>query len=141
MGLLTWRTLDDNPCWSIAEHIALRHLRPSGEAAKSCGPGPFSMGELEANRRILDAAGFEDVTITQLDASLCMGRTLQEATEYQMVVGPAGHVIREAGEAGRQAAPDIQNELRATLRSHQRGDGSVWLDSSTWFISGRTPRD
>jgi ubiquinone/menaquinone biosynthesis C-methylase UbiE len=141
IGLIAWRSLANNPCWSIAEQIALRHVPPPGEQAQTCGPGPFSMSDLETNHSIMAAAGFKEVSIAQLDASLCVGRTLQEATEYQMVVGPAGYVIREAGEAGLRAAADIQNALSQALRSYRRSDGSVWLDSSTWFISGRTPRE
>lgn len=141
VGLIAWRSIEHNPCWAIAEQIALRYVPPAGDEAQSCGPGPFSMGDLETNRRVMAAAGFEDVTIAQLDASLCVGRTLQEALEYQMIVGPAGYVIREAGPDGERAAPDIQNALRRALRSHLRSDGSVWLDSSTWFVRGRTARD
>jgi SAM-dependent methyltransferase len=141
LGLIAWRSLADNPCWSLAERIALRHLPPPGEQAQSCGPGPFSMADRETNERILQAAGFESVVSTQLDAELCVGRTLEEAIDYQMLVGPAGFVIREAGAAGERAVSDIQWELTRVLDDYIREDGSVWLPSSTWFVSARTPRD
>lgn len=140
VGLIAWRKQVENPCWAVAEAIASARLPQPGEHAQSCGPGPFSMGDYETNLRIMDAAGFEDVTITQIDADLCVGRTLEEAVDYQMIVGPAGYVIREAGAAGQLAAPEIHGALRQALRTYVRDDGSVWLASSTWFVTGRKPR-
>jgi SAM-dependent methyltransferase len=140
LGLIAWRSIRYNACWKLAEEVALRHLPPPGEQAQTCGPGPFSMADAETDRRILEAAGYVDVALTQFDADLCVGRTLEEAIEYQMVVGPAGYVIREAGEAGMRATTKIREDLRDVLREHRRDDGSVWLGSSTWFVTGRKPR-
>jgi len=140
LGFIAWRGIDDNPCWKLAETIALRHLPAPGEQAKSCGPGPFSMAGLETNHRIMEAAGFEDVSIAPYEAELCVGRTLDEAIEYQMAVGPAGYVIREAADAGARAEPAIRRDLRKALQGHVRDDGGVRLGSSTWFVSGRRPR-
>jgi SAM-dependent methyltransferase len=141
LGLICWRSVAHNPCWALAEEVALRHAPPPGEQAQTCGPGPFSMADRETDERILHAAGFEDVRFVQQDAELCVGRTLQEAIDYQMLVGPAGYVIREAGAAGVEATPAIRAELRRVLQPHLRSDGSVWLASSTWFLRARTPRD
>lgn len=140
LGLIAWRSLKHNECWRIAEEVALHHLPPPGEQAQTCGPGPFSMADAETDRRILEAAGYVDIALTQFDAPLCVGRTLAEAIDYQMVVGPAGYVIREAGEAGERVAAAIRTDLGRVLRGHVREDGSVWLGSSTWFVSGRTPK-
>jgi ubiquinone/menaquinone biosynthesis C-methylase UbiE len=140
LGVISWRSITHNPCWQLAEAVALQHLPRPGERAQTCGPGPFSMADHETNLRIMQASGFEDVTITQFDAELCVGRTLEEALEYQLIVGPAGYVIREAGAAGEQATPDIRRELSRVLQEYRRNDGSVWLGSSTWFVRARTPR-
>jgi SAM-dependent methyltransferase len=140
LGLIAWRNIAANPCFHLAEQVALRHLPPPGDPVQSCGPGPFSMADRETDARILQASGFEDVAFTQLDAELCVGRTLAEALDYQMLVGPAGFVIREAGAAGQRAASAIERELSRLLLDHAREDGSVWLPSSTWFIRARTPR-
>jgi ubiquinone/menaquinone biosynthesis C-methylase UbiE len=141
IGLLNWRSVADNPCWSLAEQVALRHLPPPSDQAQSCGPGPFALAHRETNERIMAAAGFTAVTHTQLDAELCVGRTLDEAVEYQMAVGPAGFVIREAGAAGERATDAIRRELRELLSRHRREDGRVWMGSSTWFIQARTGGD
>jgi SAM-dependent methyltransferase len=140
LGLIAWRGIADNACWGLAEQVALRHLPRPGELAQTCGPGPFSMADRETNARILQASGFEEFTITSIDAELCVGRSLEEALEYQLVVGPAGFVIREAGEAGQHALPGIRRELSQLLQDHRRADGSVWLGSSTWFAAARKPQ-
>jgi ubiquinone/menaquinone biosynthesis C-methylase UbiE len=140
LGLIAWRGIAHNPCWELAEAVALRHLPRPGEQAQTCGPGPFSMGDRETDARIMQASGFEEITITQYDAELCVGRTLDEALEYQLVVGPAGYVIREAGAAGEDAMPEIRRELSRVLQDFRRTDGTIWLASSTWFVSARTPR-
>lgn len=137
LGLITWRPLADNPCMELAERIALRHLPPPSDRALTCGPGPFSMSDRDTVQRMLEASGFQATTITQVDAQLCGGSTLEEAVDFQMLVGPAGFVIREAGPEGERAADAIRREIRQTLEQHQRDDGSVWLASSTWFISAR----
>jgi len=141
LGLICWRSVAHNPCWGLAERVALRHVQPPGEQAQTCGPGLFSMADRETDERILHAAGFEDVRVVQQDAEVCVGRSLQEAVDYQMLVGPAGYVVREAGARGAQATPAIRAELSRALKPHIRSDGSVWLASSTWFLRARTPRD
>jgi hypothetical protein len=96
------------------------------------------LSDRETNERIMAASGFTDVTLTQFDAEICVGRTLDEAVEYQMAVGPSGFVIREAGAAGERAASAIRSDLRELLSRHTRKDGRVWMGSSTWFIHART---
>ena len=137
LGLIVWRSLEHNECWQIAEEIALRYLPPPGEPAQMCSPGPFSMADPETDRRILEAAGYVDIELTQFDAPLCVGRTLAEAVEYQTSVGPGGYVMRELGE---RALAALRAALQQVLRGYVREDGSVWLGSSTWFVSGRSPR-
>lgn len=139
LGLICWRSIADNPCWGASEAIALRHLGAPTEPAATCGPGPFAMADAATNERILLAAGFEDIRHRRIDRPVCVGRDVDEALAFQLEVGPAGFVIREAGVVANAAQPLIERELRALLVDHQRADGSVWMDSSTWFVTARTP--
>ncbi|MGF1469009.1 MAG: class I SAM-dependent methyltransferase [Sandaracinaceae bacterium] len=133
--MLAWRTIRDNPCWGEAEAIALSHLPAPSDDADTCGPGPFSMADPETVTRMLEAASLEGATFHRIDAELCIGRTLDEAVEYMMLVGPAGFVIREAKEAADAVLDTIVEEMRARFRRARRADGSVWMPSSTWLIS------
>lgn len=137
--LIVWRSLADNPCWGAAKEVALRHLPPPGDGASTCGPGPFSMASEETDRAMLEAAGFPEVELfKRIDADVCIGRTIEEAIDYQILVGPSGEIIREAGEEGQRKLPDVRRELHALLEPHLR-DGGVFMPSSTWAIMARKP--
>lgn len=132
-----WQPLARNPAWREAEAVALRHLPEPGEGGKACGPGPFSMGDPASNREIVAAAGLEVVEQVSLNIPICIGRTIDEAIAFQMLVGPAGYLIREAGALGVERVPAIERELRSLFHDHLREDGSVWMRSSSWLISAR----
>lgn len=139
--LIVWRTIQDNPCWGSAKEIALRHLPPPGDQARTCGPGPFSMADEETDRAMLTAAGFDRVEMfRRVDAEICIGTDVEEAIDYQMLVGPAGEIVREAGEEGSRKLERIRADLRAMLAEFQRADGGVWMPSSTWAIMARKTR-
>jgi SAM-dependent methyltransferase len=132
--LIVWRSLSDNPCWGAAKEVALRHLPPPGDGAATCGPGPFSMASEETDRAMLEAAGFTDVKVfRQINADVCIGRTIDEAIDYQLLVGPSGEIVREAGELGQQKLPALRADLDALMSPHLKDDG-VWMPSSTWSI-------
>jgi ubiquinone/menaquinone biosynthesis C-methylase UbiE len=135
--LIVWRSLADNPCWGAAKEVALRHLPPPGDAAATCGPGPFSMASEETDRAMLQAAGFSKVELfKQIDADLCIGRDIEEAIDYQLLVGPSGEIVREAGELGQRKVPELREDLRSLMEPYLRNDG-VWMPSSTWAIMAR----
>lgn len=137
--LIVWRSLTDNPCWGAAKEIALRHLPPPGDDAATCGPGPFSMANEETDREMLQAAGFPDVELfKRIDADVCIGRDIEEAIDYQILVGPSGEIVREAGEEGQRKLPAIRKDLRELMEPYLRAEG-VFMPSSTWAIMARKP--
>jgi len=61
---------------------------------------------------------------------------VEEAIDYQILVGPSGEIVRRRrGRAA--AAPADRTELGALMKAHRRADGSVWMPSSTWAIMAR----
>ncbi len=137
--LIVWRRIEDNPCWGKAKEIALEYLPPPGGQAKTCGPGPFSMADEDTDRAMLKVAGFPEVELFQrVDAEVCMGRDLEEAVDFQILVGPSGEIIREAGEEAEEKLPEIRQAIGDFLSRHLREDG-VYLPSSTWAIMARKP--
>jgi ubiquinone/menaquinone biosynthesis C-methylase UbiE len=132
--LIVWRTLADNPAWGAAKTVVREFLPPPGESALTCGPGPFSWADEETDRGMLKAAGFTEVECFERnDANICVGRTVDEAIDYQILVGPSGEIVREAGDEGQRRLPEIRARLAEMLREHLR-DGGVFLRSSTWMI-------
>jgi SAM-dependent methyltransferase len=137
--LIVWRSLTDNPCWGAAKEVVLRHLPPPGDNASTCGPGPFSMANEETDRAMLQAAGFPDIDIfKRIDANVCIGRDLEEAIDYQILVGPSGEIVREAGEEGQRKLSRIREDLSDFLKPYVRDEG-VFMPSSTWAIMARKP--
>ncbi len=135
--LIVWRSLADNPAWAAAKRVVLELLPPPGASAQTCGPGPFSWADEETDRRMLAAAGFDRVELFErIDVDMCVGRTVDEAIDYQILVGPSGEIVREAGEEGKRRLPEIRARLAALLRPHTREDG-VYMASSTWMIAAR----
>ena len=72
------------------------------------------------------------------DADTCIGKDIDEAIEFAMALGPAGEIIRLAGEEGERLKPAVIEALKETLAPYLKDTG-VWTPSSTWFITARNP--
>ncbi len=141
LTMIVWRKREDNP-WMHEAELAVKHIVPvvSHEETDQvhCGPGPFSMAGADVVSDMLRIAGFERVGFERYDTDICIGRTLADAVEFAMALGPAGEIIRLAGEAGQKLKPDVVAALRRTLAGHMRSDG-VWVGSSSWFVTAFNP--
>jgi ubiquinone/menaquinone biosynthesis C-methylase UbiE len=133
--MLVWRRLEDNPWAAIPRQIARKHLPPA-PGAPSGGPGPFSMADEDGVRAILDAAGWTAVELERLDATMPLGDTIDDAVAFQVTLGPAGQIIREAGDLGRERRPLIEAELREALAPLASAQG-LRLASSSWCVMAR----
>lgn len=138
LTMIVWRTMSDNPWLGSAKEIALKHLPPPGEDADTCGPGPFSMAGQDMVTGQLKAAGYVDIDFQRVDAPVRMGDTIADAIGFQLALGPAGEVYREAGELGEQKREAIEADLRSLLAPHVTDDGVV-MASSSWVITAKNP--
>lgn len=136
---ITWRTIDDNPWLGVPKATVLRFLPPPGEDAATCGPGPFAMANPDVVRAQLAAAGFVDATFERVDGPVMVGRDVEQAIDFQLMLGPAGEIVREAGELADARRGEIDEALRAELGRYVASDGSVRMQSSSWTITARNP--
>ncbi len=136
---IVWRTIDDNPWLGVPKDVVLRFLPPPGEDAATCGPGPFSMANPEVVGAQLKAAGFADPSFARVDGPVMVGRDVEQAVEFQMALGPAGEVVREAGEEALRRKDEIERALREQIARYRQPDGSVVLQSSSWTVTARNP--
>ena len=135
---ITWRALDQNPWCAIPKQVVLDFLPPPGEQAESCGPGPFSMASTEVVATQLKAAGFQDIAFERIDGPVMVGSTVEQAMQFQLAIGPAGEIFREAGIEAERRRNEIEGALSDTL-AHYAQDGKVIMPSSSWTITARNP--
>ena len=138
MTMIVWRAIDDNPWLGMPKDVVLKILPPPGDDGRTGGPGPFSMANQEMVTKQLEIAGYTDIKFERVDAPLMVGNTLDDAIDFQLAVGPAGEVYREAGDLALERNDEIVATLKAELGKHETPDG-VFLDSSSWVISARNP--
>jgi len=138
MTMIVWRTIDDNPWLGMPKDVVAQILPPPGDDARTCGPGPFSMADQDMVTSQLNIAGYDDVAFARVDAPLMVGNTLEDAINFQLALGPAGEIYREAGELAVERHDEIVAALSNELKKHETPEGIV-LDSSSWVISARNP--
>lgn len=137
---IVWRRKAESPFWAETEQVVLRFLsRPEEYEADTCGPGPFSMGNPETTRGILEAAGFEEVELHRRDFDYYMGRDMDEAIDALLAIGPGAELIRLNGDHGESRRPEIAEALADHYARWRRPDGSVVGRASVWYVTATNP--
>jgi SAM-dependent methyltransferase len=124
--MLVWQTRDRNE-WATAIAQALPDASP---APAPGGPGPFSLADPTVTEDILTAAGFADVSLTDVHERVYYGA--DSATAHDAVLRLLGLNDRLA-DLDAAAAAEARTRLRATLDAHDTGDG-VYFDSRAWLV-------
>ena len=135
--MVVWRRKLDNDWLHRAELIVDQFVtEPEETDEPTCGPGPFSMADADTTSHILVNAGFDEIAFHRSDLEIRIGRDLEHAVEFATALGPAGEVIRLAGEDAERIRPQIAAALREALAEFVRQDG-VWAPASTWIVAAR----
>ena len=141
LTMIVWRRREENP-WLYEAELRVRDIvsvvAHDDTDQVHCGPGPFSMAGPDMVSTMLRGAGYRDISFERFDADICIGKDVDEAIEFAMALGPAGEIIRLAGEEGETRKRDVAAALRDALSPYAR-DTRVWAPSSTWFVSARNP--
>jgi len=136
MTMIVWRELAENPWLALPKEVIRRYLPAPGAEARTCGPGPFSMADTDVVTTQLTVAGYKDIQFERIDARVMVGKTLDEAVDFQLALGPAGEIYREAGEDAKLQHELIAAAIKAELAPFQTPDG-VFMDSSSWKVTAR----
>jgi SAM-dependent methyltransferase len=137
--MVVWRRKLDNDWLHRAETVVEEFVEEPEETDEpTCGPGPFSMANADTTSDILLTAGFREVELRRCDIPILIGRDLDHAVEFATAIGPAGEVIRLAGDEAEKIRPQIEAALREALAEFQGPDGVV-AEASTWIVSARAP--
>lgn len=137
--MVVWRQKPDNEWLHRAEAVVERFVTEPDETDEpTCGPGPFAMANADTTSGMLKSAGFEEIALRRCDLPYRMGRDLDEAVALTTAIGPAGEVIRLAGDEAEQLRPQIEAALREAFAEYDTADGVV-ASSSTWIVSAVAP--
>jgi ubiquinone/menaquinone biosynthesis C-methylase UbiE len=140
---VVWRKREDN-AWLHDAEKCVKKIVPvishDETDAVHCGPGPFSMAGPDMVSEMLQIVGFEGISFERFDTEIMIGKDIDEAIDFTMTYGPAGEIIRLAGEEGERLKPEVRTALRKVLSGHVREDKSVWAPSSSWIITAYNPR-
>ncbi len=133
--MVVWRRRTDNDWLYRAQTIVEGIVsRPEQYDEPTCGPGPFSMADADTTSEILAHAGYSEVCLHRCDLPIMIGRDVDEAIDFVMAIGPAGEILRLAGDHAAHLHEDVRNALRAGLEEFRDGDG-VRAPASTWVVS------
>ena len=137
--MVVWRAKVENEWLYRAQTITERFLaKPQEYDAPTCGPGPFSMSNADTVSDILISAGFEAVTLHRRDLPIMIGRDIDEAVEFVMSLGPAGEILRLAGDRATHLHNPVANALRDGL-ADWTGPEAVTAPSSSWIVTAVNP--
>jgi ubiquinone/menaquinone biosynthesis C-methylase UbiE len=138
--MVVWRRKLDNDWMHAAELVVKRYVdEPEETDEPRCGPGPFSMADADTVSAQLLAAGFEDVAFARSDIDILMGLDMDEAVELVMAIGPAGELLRMAGDDAKEIRPKLAALIRDAFEGFVGDDGGLYGPSSTWIVQARAP--
>ncbi len=139
---LCWCRKAESPIWSETERVVRRFLsRPEEYEVDTCGPGPFSLGNPDTLRGILEASGFERAELSRRDFDYYIGEDMDEAVEALLAIGPGAELIRLCGDDGEARRPEIAEALARHYRDcgWEQSDGSIVGRGSVWIATAVNP--
>lgn len=133
--MVVWRDRTANEWLYRAQQIVEQFIaRPAEYDEPTCGPGPFSMAGADTTSDVLLHAGFTDIAFRRCDQPIVVGRDIDEAVDLVTALGPAGEILRLAGDD----AAHLHDEIYAALRNglgQYAGSSGVQAPASTWIVS------
>ncbi len=140
LAMTVWRRRIDND-WLYRAQTIVEDIveRPEEYDEPTCGPGPFSMADADTASEILQLAGFREISLRRCDIPIAIGRDVQEALDLVMALGPAGEILRLAGDRAAHLHGEVETALRAGLAEFQQPDGTLRAPASTWIVTASAP--
>jgi SAM-dependent methyltransferase len=129
--MMVWQAHDRNE-WDAAIRRSL--TGPEGSAAvASAGPDPFSLADPPAVTRILETAGFADVTFTDVREPMYFGPDVATALDWIRGFACTRETLNRLDP---DAGARTLGRLRTMLAAHS-GDKGVRFDSRAWIVTAR----
>jgi SAM-dependent methyltransferase len=130
LAFVCWRSLADN-LWMRVPLEAARPLLPPLPPPDPTAPGPYALADPARVRAILDAAGFQAVTIDPFDADVG-GGDLDASVALTFRVGPLATALRENPQYKDKVGDAVRNAFAPYVTS--RG---VMTPGAVWIVTAR----
>jgi len=137
LAFVCWQALPENPWLFVPLRAAAQHLTLPPPPAPDA-PGPFAFADPERVRGILARAGFDQIVLDELRATLTLGGggALDQAVRFLTEgVGPVSGILREADPALR---PKVAAAVRAAIAPFHGPEG-VRMGSAAWIVTALAP--
>jgi SAM-dependent methyltransferase len=128
--MVVWQRHEENE-WSLSIERALRGGEGSALAPEALDP--FSLAVPSTVEGILDAAGFTDVTFTDVREPVYYGGDVTAALAWVRGFACTSELLKRLDQA---SAGRALERLRETLSARASDDG-VWFDSRAWIVAAR----
>jgi len=121
--------------WPHGPLDAVRHLLPPIPTPGPEEPGPFSWADPARVHRILESAGFHDVSLAPVDPVIQLAGDdgEAEAADFVMVLGPLTRVLPNVSAPQREA---VRAALEVFFQKYTRSRG-VFLPAANWLVRAR----
>jgi SAM-dependent methyltransferase len=129
--MMVWQGHEQNE-WDVAIHESLEGFGESMAVAPQ-GPDPFSLANPATVEGVLDAAGFADVSFTDVHEPVYYGPDVAAALDWVRGFTCMNDALKRLDPAGAERALE---RLRQALAAHAGGDG-IWFDSRAWIVTAR----
>jgi len=90
-------------------------------------------------RAMMTSAGYEQIELRRVDAPVLVGKDAKDAITFQLAIGPAGEVFREAGLEAEHKRAEIEAALEEAINRQKIAANGIVMDSSSWVISAINP--
>lgn len=130
---LCWQPPGKNPWMSTAGKAIKPFMTEPETPPDPRAPGPFAFADADYLNGVLQKAGFNNIDISPVTATMHIADNLDDAVEFQQRIGPLARALAELeGEQQEQALA----AARAELSSHMTDDGlnlgaACWLAQAT----------
>ena len=131
--MIVWQAIEHNE-WAVAIDRALATHDRSATIDHGT-PNAFSLADPTATTTLLHAAGFTDVTCTDVRQPVYYGPDQATALAWVRSFSTTTQALRKLEPPAAERALD---RLRDTMTAHLGSDG-VWFDSSAWIVTAHRP--
>ena len=98
------------------------------------------MANADTTSGILLSAGFEQISLRRCDRPIVVGVDLDEAVNLVMSLGPAGEILRLAGDRAAHLHEPVAAALREAMSDWITPEG-IRAPASTWIVTATVPAD